>query len=259
MDNWELNETNIAWKEVLDKLLTRPHYIASPRGMEVREVIGGQYTAKMPAYIDLRARHVNVAFMFAEAAWIISGSNRLDKITPYMKVYSSFSDDGVFLRGAYGPKVVDQLGYVVDTIAQDYDTRQAVLTTWRERPGISKDIPCTISMQFILRGDKLHLSVYMRSHDAVKGFTYDVFTFSMVANAVRLLLSKRGINCSLGNITVTCGSLHLYSTEYEKAEAWLEADDVNPQIRDAVDWVMQAKSYPELVQNLEAEAERWKK
>jgi thymidylate synthase len=252
------NKTNLIWQEKVGHCLGDPDFIASPRGMEVREVVQGSYIVPMPAFIDLKDRKVNVNFMFAEAAWIISGSNRLEDITPYMKNYANFSDDGVFLRGAYGPKVVDQLPYVVDTIAGDIDTRQAVITIWRERPGPSKDIPCTVAMQFLVRDGKLNMVTTMRSQDIVLGFTYDVFTFSMVAKAVQLLLRARGIEVMLGNLYLTAGSMHLYKNYYEKAEAWLDSTERDMDISHAVAfYVGKTQTYKDLISLLQLGALRY--
>lgn len=255
----KVNETNFVWQKKVSEILTHPDYISRPRGMEVKEVISGHYEVQMPAYIDLVARKVNVPFMFAEAAWIISGSNRLEDITPYMKVYENFSDDGVFLRGAYGPKVADQLGYVVDSIEKDNDTRQAVINIWRERPGPSKDIPCTISMQFLLRNGELNMVTTMRSQDIVLGFTYDVFTFSMVAKSVQLLLKERGIDCELGTLFLNVGSLHIYERHYSSGHMWVDEIDHDKEIGLAVEKYTSAETYSELIKNLTKGAQEYGK
>ena len=251
------NRTNDVWQHKVEHILGDPDFIPSPRGNEVREQLAGQYTVPMPAFLDLVDRKVNVNFMFAEAWWILSGSNRLEDLTPYMKQYANFSDDQVFLRGAYGPKIVDQLGYVVDCLENDIDSRQAVINIWRERPGPSKDIPCTVNMQFVIREDRLYMLTNMRSNDIILGFTYDVFTFSMVARAVQLLLEERGIDVSLGELTVTAGSLHLYETHYEKAEKWIESKDRDEKIGMAVIKYANGKSFTDLLNNLKKGADEY--
>lgn len=246
--------TNEEWKKKILQCRDKFSYVVKPRGMKCYEVISGHYQVPMPAFIDLKARNVNLPFMFAEAAWIISGSNRLGDLTPYMKVYKNFSDDGVFLRGAYGPKVVDQLPYVVDCLVKDNDSRQAVMTIWRERPGPSKDIPCTVSIQFFIREDVLHSVVTMRSNDIVLGFTYDVFTFSMIANAVRLLLKERGIDVVLGTLCVNPGSMHLYEQHVKSVQKWNEETERESLIPTLVLDVMMAETYHELIVALEQNA-----
>lgn len=277
--------TNLTWQAILVDLLSEPEYRPAPRGMETAENIAGQYTVPMPAYLSLTARRVNVPFMLAEPAWVLSGSNRAADITPFMKAFGNFSDDGVFLRGAYGPKVVDQLGYVVDSLFEDPYSRQAYLSIWRERPGKAKDIACTTGMQFILRPGKvegtaaqLHCVTTMRSQDIVKGFTYDVFTFSMIANAVRLLLQER-LNklwdgwskrdkedtpksvVDLGDLTVTAGSLHLYAKDFDgsdllaKARDWRDAAEEDTRIETVVDIVMKAETFTNFIETLYGVAE----
>lgn len=253
------NKTNDIWKSKVVECRDEYDYVVRPRGMEVREKIAGQYTVPMPAYLDLTNRKVNMPFMLAEAAWIASGSNHLNKLTPTMKRYADYSDDGVFLRGAYGPKVVDQLGYVVDSLEKDKDSRQAVLNIWRERPGSSKDIPCTTNMQFLIRDDKLNMVTTMRSHDIVLGFTYDVFSFSMVAKSVQLLLKERGINTELGDLTVTAGSMHIYENHYETSDKWLNETERNDKIGEIVDIIMEESvDYESLIQNLEKYSKEYK-
>lgn len=245
------NEANKVWQGKLKALKTNPDYTVSPRGLLVREQLAGWYTVPMPAYLSLPSRKVNKAFMFAEAAWIISGSNRYSALEPYMKRYKDFSDDGIFLRGAYGPKIVDQLGYVVDAIEADVDTRQAVMNIWRERPGKSKDIPCTLSFQFLVRNGELHAVVTMRSQDIVLGYTYDVFTFSMVAQAVRLLLRERGVETELGSLTVTAGSLHLYDSHFKSVDDYLLDTEEDNELNYAVArTVAFSDTYEELIEEL---------
>lgn len=252
-------QTNSVWKQNLSVCL-KSDLTVSPRGMEVKELLAAQYRVPMPAFLDLDSRAVNVSFMLAEAAWILSGSNRVAEIEPFMKRYSEFSDDQVFMRGGYGPKVVDQLGYVVDAIAGDVDTRQAVMSIWRERPAPSKDIPCTVSLQALVRNGKLNLSVYMRSQDIVLGFTYDVFTFSMIGYGIMLLLADRGIDVELGDLYVTAGSLHLYSDKYVSATTWMKSKTRDPSILVAVASVLLTSyTYDDLVFNLLEGAKNAKK
>lgn len=247
-----MNETNYIWLEKINELTHDYHYIAKPRGLEIREKIASQYTVKMPAYLNLIDRKVNLEFMFSEAAWIISGDNKVSTITKYMKRYKDFSDDGIFLNGAYGPKVVDQLPYIVKTLSEDIDSRQAVINIWREKPAKSKDIPCTLSMQFIVRDGELNMVVTMRSHDIVLGFTYDVFSFSMIAKSVQLLLKEiSGIDVKLGNLTVTAGSMHIYSNHYEKSDKWYEGKrEESEYIRIMVEKLEEAETYDDLILSL---------
>jgi len=186
-------------------------------------------------------RKLGYRFMLAEAAWILSGDNRLNQVAPYSKHISRFSDDGRTLSGAYGPPFVEQAGYIARTLAADRASRQAVVTIWRPRPGPSNDIPCTVALQWIIRKstssqeDLLHCVATMRSSDAWTGVPYDVFAFSMMSAYVAIALREHlkhewkrlGMRSSdrerlisrlkLGTLFLTAGSAHLYKQDWEDA------------------------------------------
>jgi hypothetical protein len=233
-----MHSPDLVWKNGLIDLMDCGSEVR-PRNLLVKEFIGYQYTIDMNnPILSLPSRKMNYAFMFGEAAWICSGSNWLDDLTPYMQRYKDFSDDGVFLNGAYGVKVIEQVTYVADTLARDRDSRQAVINIWRERPSQSKDIPCTLNMQFFIR-DGLEMVVNMRSQDAVLGFSYDIFTFSAVANLFRTLLQQRGINVELGTLTVNVGSFHIYEQHFAQVEGWCDDASCDPRYHQAItDWAV---------------------
>lgn len=197
--------------------------LSQPRGKLVRELIGERVEAQMSVPLVTRpARNLGYRFAPAEAAWILTGDNRVATIQRYSKFIWEFSDDTYFYNGAYGPKVVDQLTYVCDVIAADSDTRQAVIDIWRPNPRSSKDIPCTLSYQFLVREGQLHVVQTMRSSDAWLGYPYDLFNASMLAGYVLLLLRKRGVEIELGIHTMQIGSAHIYENDWEKADEFLQ-------------------------------------
>jgi thymidylate synthase len=221
----ELSSATASWK-VLLHLLSQKGQEVSPRGIATKEMLA--YTSIVPMTFPIvvsKKRALSYKFMAAEAYWILTGDNRLSTISPYSKKIADFSDDGVFFKGAYGPKVVDQLPYVIETLANDLHSRQAVLTIWRERPGKSKDIPCTIALQFIIRDGKLHTIATMRSSDAWLGFPYDIFNFSMISwYVISVLKTKYSLKLKPGNLHLTAGSQHLYETNFEKSQLCIVED-----------------------------------
>jgi thymidylate synthase len=166
--------------------------------------------------VTVKERELGYKFMAAEAAWILSGDNRVRSIRPYSKAISNFSDDGHFFHGAYGPMIRDQLHFVIDALNADKDTRQAVMTIWRPNPRPSKDIPCTVSVQFLIRDGLLHVVDTMRSSDLWLGWPYDIFNFSMLARYVICHLKQKP---ELGVIVLQAGSAHLYEQNWLPAQA----------------------------------------
>lgn len=190
----------------------------SPRGQLTRELLGYSFTLRHPweNVVTQKTRKVNISFMAAEFLWMITGSNDARIIGAFNSKILPYSDDGVVFKGAYGPKLIDQLPYIVQTLKDDPDSRQALLTLWRERPGPSKDIPCTIAMQFFIRNDLLEMLVYMRSNDLWLGLPYDVFNFTMIQGYV-----ASALGLGRGPYHHTVGSLHLYERNFTQVKACL--------------------------------------
>lgn len=165
--------------------------------------------------VTLGGRKLGYKFACAEAAWILSGDNKVSTIAPYSRMISKFSDDGISFFGAYGPKIVDQLEYIGRCFNRDLNTRQAILTIWREKPPVSNDIPCTISIQFLVRNGRLNVIDTMRSSDTWLGVPYDWNTFSMLAAYVCLYLREAySIDLEVGTLFLIAGSQHVYSNSF---------------------------------------------
>ena len=184
-----------------------------PRGKHTRELTGlcSEIDMAFPIVCEPK-RKLGYKFQAAEAAWILTGNDQVASIAPFSKKIVDFSDDGVTFFGAYGPRILEQIFYVVDKFLEDPNTRQAVITTWRINPPRSKDIPCTVSLQWLYRGRKLHCIANMRSSDAWLGWPYDVFNFSMISGYLALLLRSSGFNqpIEMGSLKLFAGSQHLY-------------------------------------------------
>ena len=214
---------NLAWLSALAVVTNEYEYTPNPRDMKVREVLNYNYTVSMSEPVVTHSgRRLNYKFMFGEAAWILRGRNDLATIQKYMKSYGRFSDDGASLNGAYGPKIMDQIAWAAKELLSDPDSRRCYINIWRERPGPSKDIPCTTGIQFIIRNGTLHCFVNMRSQDVVWGMPYDIFVFTAIANYLRMYLwHVHSHGFSLGNLHVRAASMHIYERHFDDAQAWI--------------------------------------
>lgn len=195
----------------------------SPRGMDTSEVRGMQVVLEDPlrCIVDIPVRKLNYHFMVAEWWWIAMGDNSVETIKHYCNEIEKFSDDGVTFYGAYGPRWRRQIANVVTNLKKDNSSRQAIVTIFR--PDLydnhtfetiaTKDVPCTISMQYVIRNNKLETIVTMRSWDAYMGFPYDIFNFSRLA---AMVAGELGV--VLGELMVQAGSLHLYARNFEKVD-----------------------------------------
>lgn len=215
------DHVNGAFEHLLDRIMTEGDE-ASPRGKLVREIIGTRTSFDMRfPLVTTQGRDLGYRFAPAEAAWILSGDNRLETIKRYSPFIWEFSDDGFFYSGAYGPRVIDQLTYVCDVLAQDPSSRQAVIEVWRPNPRPGRDIPCTLSYQFLIREGRMHCVQSMRSSDAWLGYPYDAFNAAMLTGYVMLLLRDRDRlmlrDLKIGSHTMLVASHHIYEPQFQKA------------------------------------------
>lgn len=210
---------NNSWLKLLADLVQNYEYKVAPRNIEAFEILNYSSIINMNyPIVTVAERKLNYKFMFGEAWWILSGSNRVDDISQYLSHMGQYSDNGITFRGAYGPKVTEQLDYVVDCLTKDMYSRQALLTIWRENPRTSKDIPCTLSLQFLIRDKKLHCVANMRSSDAWVGWVYDIFNFSMISVWIAIAFKREtGIPLDLGYLHLNAASQHLYNKDYDSA------------------------------------------
>lgn len=103
------------------------------------------------------------------------------------------------------------------SLEQDKDTRQAILRfSLPEHQWVgNKDQTCTMHGNFLIRDDKLHFTVVMRSNDLMKGLVYDLPWFISLMDKMVDELKPTYPNLTKGSYTHIAHSMHIY----EKDEA----------------------------------------
>lgn len=165
-----------------------------------------------------------------EFCWYLSGRGDFESIKYYLrKAYDPDKDvepDGR-ISGAYGPRLVgprdgDQLEVVVELLHRKPSTRQAVLQLFNatDLQTGQRDVPCTCTIQFLNRDDRLDAVTYMRSNDAYRGLPHDVFCFTLLQEWV-----ARRLGVELGTYKHTVGSLHVYNYDEEEGHVQRYLDE----------------------------------
>jgi thymidylate synthase len=157
-----------------------------------------------------------------ELCWYLAQSKQLHFIEYYIPPYKDSAENGE-IPGAYGPRLfnwngVNQMANVAARFKKKPNTRRAAIQLFDAADIDVKhnDVPCTCTLQFLLREGKLNLIVYMRSNDAYLGLPHDIFCFTMLQEIV-----AREVSAQLGTYKHVVGSLHLYDRNREKAQQFL--------------------------------------
>lgn len=213
----ECDRIGDGWLNLLGELYARGSRV-NPRTLPCRELTGVSLRVN-DARNNLFAhpdRRLSYRFAIAEFLWIWFGHDDVETISKYNPNIAQFSDDGIRFFGAYGPKLEHQLGFMIDTLERDPDSRQCVMNIWRENPSKTKDVPCTLSWQLFLRDGRLNGVVTMRSSDIWLGLPYDVLSWTLFQNIL-----AGHFKVEVGYYQINIGSSHLYERDANAAAAVL--------------------------------------
>lgn len=210
---------------VYTKLLKKSEKIKATKG-SFTEITGALLHLKRPRARLSRAEGKGKLFScLGELAWYLAGSKDLNFISHYIPMYAKSSDDGRTVYGGYGPRLMgagrrNQLQTVIQILGDKSSSRQAVVQLFDAKDILKprKDIPCTCTLQFLVRKQRLHMFTSMRSNDVYLGLPHDVFAFTMIQEIV-----ARSLRCEIGEYKHYVTSLHLYEENFEGAKAYVNS------------------------------------
>lgn len=213
------------WYKILTEDISKKE---SRDGAVVGEVINAITVIDDPTRCILKSpiRKLPMRYMIGELLWYLSGNNELDAIRLYTSAWDRMSDNDITVNSNYGDRIqhaicefsgetFNQLQMVEKMLLEHPESRQAVIHIKQARNLVehpTKDVNCTVCLQFFIREGKLYMTTYMRSNDLWMGYPNDVFQFT----AIQIYLAMR-LGVKLGTYTHIAGSLHLYERDYQAA------------------------------------------
>lgn len=222
--NLLFNETYIAnsidvafmhWYRLLSKDCAGTKQV-SRDGEVVGEIINATTVLSDPTNNIMKnsLRNLPMKYAIGEMLWYMSHNNKLKEIQKYTKGWDRMSDDGVTVNSNYGWCIRDKYGFdqwewCKQELSKNPNSRRAVIHIKEPSDKESKDVNCTVCLQFFIRDEKLYCTTYMRSNDIWLGYPYDVFQFT----CMQILMSME-LGIELGTYTHIAGSLHLYGRNY---------------------------------------------
>lgn len=171
-------------------------------------------------------RNISQRYCAAELLWYLMGDNSKDFIGRYASMWNNISDDGKTNNSAYGYIIkykhgFNQLDKIVELLKSDINSRRAVININVPNENVieTKDEMCTIALQFLVRNNKVNLSVIMRSNDILRGFPFDVVAFTEWQKYV-----ADKLNLEYGSYTHHAISLHAYERDFDKMNQILDSN-----------------------------------
>lgn len=216
------------WVQAFKALATQAQegFEASSRdGDVIGEICDAVFCVEDPTrnIVSNPIRKMPMRYAVGELAWYLSGSNKVKDISRFAKKWVEISDDGETNNSAYGYRIFSKFGFdqwehVKALLKKDPNSRQAVIHIKDANNHPTKDVPCTVYLQFFIRDGKLNLSTHMRSNDIWMGVPYDMFSFCFLQ-----MMMAMELGVEIGQYTHYAGSLHFYRRDYKIAKRNIEA------------------------------------
>ncbi len=219
-------DTGVASLRGLTTMLIADGSPVEVRGQLTRELTDVVIEIAQPQFpqMDGIGRNWNRRIAVAEFLQLVGGFSEPDVMVDIAPNFERFLDDGRFW-GAYGERSQSpgfvgarsdsQFADVVRKLTDDPGSRQAVVTLWnpqRDNVEGKHDYPCTLSLQFRIREERLELTTTMRSNDVWWGWSYDLFQFTQLQHTVANCLGLEA-----GHYHHFVNSLHIYERDIDAA------------------------------------------
>lgn len=186
------------------------------RGFKFKEIIAPNLILDNPkeCLCTITDRKLNYSYLIIEKFTYLSQISYPEAIIAYnSKMVNYLNKKTGDFDGAYGPRIAKnkQLDHCYKLLKEDKGSRQAVITIndYTDRRE-SLDKACTLSLQFLIRNNKLHLITTMRSNDLLFGTSLDIPAFCFIQEVMLFWLKETYPTLKLGQYIHKPASFHYY-------------------------------------------------
>jgi thymidylate synthase len=194
----------------------------SPRGMRTREMITATILIPPYPFQAYEERELNLDYLRREFQWYLIGDRHDLRIADHAKIWSDHVNNDSTLNSNYGHYLVRERGLLTmsNILRKDKHSRQAVWNIYdakKHNNWATNDIPCTCTMSFLIRDNRLTMHIHMRSNDLVFGLGNDAPCFHWFHQIMYWLLKDTYPELEFGNYVHTANSLHIYERHFDLA------------------------------------------
>lgn len=212
--------------------------IVVSRGLETRELTG--YSYNLPPRVRFMCfddRKLKMDYIKQEFLWYLLGEPTDQSICKVASMWEGLINDDGSINSNYGYYIFNpRAGFegrsnfdrVATTLQQDPYSRRATLMILNSEHlnSITRDYPCTVFINFLIRENKLNMYVRMRSQDAIYGMGNDAPFFSFLHELMLWKLKDKDgelfKDLQLGTYHHSADSFHVYHRHYEMLDKILQ-------------------------------------
>jgi thymidylate synthase len=161
-------------------------------------------------------RKFNADYANFEFDWYLKGDRDATEIAERAKIWKQMMVPGtsnVVSNYGYFWNYNDQLNRTIKEIKNNKETRRAIIVHYNldELDLYKYDTPCNVALNFYIKDDKLHLTVFARSIDLWYGFGNDQYCFAKLMEKV-----SNETNYKIGQMHWHITNIHLYERHWNK-------------------------------------------
>lgn len=226
-----------AYLGALDDVYNNPEYKSAPRGLPIRERLDYTFMVTSPSAdpivtLDPERNKVIRDYTLKEMALYDACTNRVEDFEKASSFWRKIANEDGTVNSAYGFLIWKNRScrshdtpweWAKQSLINDKDTRQAFVRfslpdhQWWG----NKDQVCTLHGNFLIRENKLHLTIVMRSNDLVLGLVYDLPWFCSLLDRMVAELRPHYPELQKGTYTHIAHSMHIYDRDEEKVRGML--------------------------------------
>ena len=215
------------------KFLLTYGLVNNARGTTSKELLNVALVIEDPTQClyDNSVRGSQQKYIAAEFLWYYAGRSDAAFISKWAKFWEEIQNIDGTVNSAYGNLIftekndhaISQYQWAIQSLATDQNTRQAVLhfNKPKHQYPLNKDFVCTMYANLHIRQNKLYMSVFMRSNDAIWGTATDVAFFCSLQMQILSHLKPFYPDLELGTYTHVANSYHVYDRHYDLASRML--------------------------------------
>ena len=179
----------------------------------------------------LTTKKLHTKSIVHELLWFLKGDTNIKYLNDNgVKIWDSWADENGDLGKVYGLQWrafgknpdhgmagVDQIGWVINEIKKNPDSRRLVVSAWNpvDLPEMALS-PCHCLFQFYVTNGKLSCQLYQRSADFFLGSAFNIPSYSLLT-----MMVAQQCDLDVHEFVYVLGDTHLYRNHIEQARLQL--------------------------------------
>ena len=211
-----INKVNDIRHEFMEKW-HNADFVTDKSGVKTIEIVNASFIADEDAIFGTP----NKEYIEREIEWYLSQSLSVHDLQPTPKIWEDISDALGNIHSNYGYLVFSKENYnqyyfALQELQKNQNSRRAIMIYTRPqiqseyRAAGMSDFICTNAVQYLIRDNKLHAVVQMRSNDVVFGYRNDYAWQQYVLDRLAC-----DLKIDIGDIHWNVGSLHVYERHFK--------------------------------------------